>query len=265
MRALLVGYGKMGRAIEAALAQRGHGVAGRIDERNRPEDFLEGESGGAKGLSVSDRTPSAGEREGLPSPSNDSGPIDVAFEFTTPEAAPRVVPFLLSKKIPVVCGTTGWDVAPAVRCAREKKVPFLHSPNFSVGVAVMRRLAAHAAELLAPFPAFEPGILERHHSAKKDAPSGTAKALAARVSQASAGRDVPVVSLRQGGVPGEHVLYFEGADETLEIVHRARSRAIFAEGAVAAAEWLLESGPPGPATFDEFLDAVTRRLAEGRS
>jgi 4-hydroxy-tetrahydrodipicolinate reductase len=170
--------------------------------------------------------------------------------------------FFLSKKIPVVSGSTGWDVAPAVRMAREQQTPFLHSPNFSIGVAVMRRLAARAAELLAPFPGFEPGILERHHSAKKDAPSGTAKLLAAAAESARPGAAVPVVALRQGGQPGEHVLYFEGADETLEIVHRARSRAIFAAGAVAAAEWLLSSGRSGPATFDEFLDAFsTERTA----
>ena len=166
--------------------------------------------------------------------------------------------FLLSKRIPVVSGTTGWDTAPAVRVAREQKIPFLHSPNFSIGVAVMKRLATQAAALLAPFPSFEPGILERHHAAKKDAPSGTAKLLASAVESARAGARVPVVALRQGGQPGEHVLYFEGESESLEIVHRARSRAIFAAGAVAAAEWLLGSGRRGPATFEEFLDDVSR-------
>jgi len=184
--------------------------------------------------------------------------VDVAFEFTTPASAEGLVVFLLSKRIPVVSGTTGWDIAPAVRVAREQKTPFLHSPNFSVGVAVMRRLAAAAAALLAPFPGFQPGILERHHAAKKDAPSGTAKLLASAVDAARPGAPVPVVALRQGGQPGEHVLFFEGESECLEIVHRARSRAIFAAGAVAAAEWLLASDRRGPVTFDEFLDAVSR-------
>jgi 4-hydroxy-tetrahydrodipicolinate reductase len=142
--------------------------------------------------------------------------------------------------------------------ARERQTPSLHAPNFSIGVAVLKRLAVRAAELLAPFPGFEPGILERHHAAKKDAPSGTAKLLAAAVESARPGAAVPVVALRQGGQPGEHALIFEGADETLELVHRARSRTIFAAGAVAAAEWLLASGRPGPATFDEFLDALSR-------
>ncbi len=122
----------------------------------------------------------------------------------------------------------------------------------------MRRLAAQAAALLSPFAGFEPGILERHHSAKKDAPSGTAKLLAAAVESARGGSAVPVVALRQGGQPGEHALFFEGESESLEIVHRARSRAIFAAGAVAAAEWLLASGRTGPVTFDEFLDSVSK-------
>ena len=224
MKALLVGYGKMGKAIEAELLAKGHSIMGRIDEGDRPEDSV---------------------------------PVDVAFEFTTPASAEGLVVFFLSKKVPVVSGTTGWDVAPAVRLAREQGVPFLHSPNFSIGVAVMKRLAAQAATLFSQFREFEPGILERHHAAKKDAPSGTAKLLASAVESARSGGPVPVVALRQGGQPGEHVLVFEGTAESLEIVHRSRSRAIFAAGAVAAGEWLLASGRAGPVTFDEFLDAVS--------
>ncbi len=262
MKALLVGHGKMGKAVEAALKERGHEIAGRIDEGDRPGDFLEGEWSGTKGPSMAGRASAAGEQGHRSSLSKDSAAVDIAFEFTTPASAEGLVVFLLSRRIPVVSGTTGWDTASAVRFAREQRVPFLHSPNFSIGVAVMRRLASRAAELLAPFPAFEPGILERHHAAKKDAPSGTAKLLAAAVEAARPGAAVPVVALRQGGQPGEHVLFFEGADETLELVHRARSRAIFAAGAVAAAEWLLASGRPGPATFDEFLDALAKPSSE---
>lgn len=228
MKALLVGYGKMGRAIEAALIQRGHGVAARYDRREA-EDFT-----------------------------SDLPLCDLAFEFTEPFAAPRLVPRMLSKKIPVLSGTTGWDTAEAVRFATELSVPFLHSSNFSLGVAAMRRATAALAAALAPFREFHPGLVERHHSAKRDAPSGTAKALAADVTHASGRRDVPIVSLRQGGVPGEHALFFEGEDETLELVHRARSRAIFAQGAVRAAEWMLGSGRRGPMTFDDFFNDASR-------
>ena len=238
MKALLVGYGKMGRAIEAVLLQRGHGVVGRIGRRKeKEEDFLEGKRAGGDPAAV----------------------VDVAFEFTAPDAAPRSVSLLLSKKIPVLSGTTGWDTSDAVRLATVLSVPFLHAPNFSLGIAAMRRAAASLAAALGPFREFHPGIAERHHSAKRDAPSGTAKALAADVAHASGRHEVPVVSLRQGGAPGEHTLYFEGEDETVELVHRARSRAIFAQGAVRAAEWMLRSGRKGPLTFDEFFNDASRR------
>jgi len=222
MRALLVGYGKMGKAIEVALVARGHTIAGRFGRREMD----------------------------LPA-------CDVVFEFTAPDAAPRVVPLLLSKKIPVVSGTTGWDIASAAQVAREQEVPFLHSSNFSLGVAALRRAVAAAAAALAPFPEFEPGIVERHHSAKKDAPSGTARTLASTLEEVSGRAGIPIASLRQGGAPGEHSVFFEGKDETVELVHRARSRAIFAQGAVRAAEWMLVSGRSGPVTFDEFFDDLS--------
>jgi len=238
MRALLVGYGKMGKAIEAVLVTRGHTVVGKFGGREEGErDFLEGN-----------------RAEGV-----DAARCEMAFEFTAPEAAPRLVPLLLSKKIPVLSGSTGWNIDAATRQAVEVGVPFLHSANFSIGVAAMRRAAAALAAALAPFREFHPGLVERHHSAKRDAPSGTARVLAADVEHASGRRDVPIVSLRQGGVPGEHTLYFEGEDETVELVHRARSRAIFAQGAVRAAEWMLRSGRSGPLSFDDFFNDASRR------
>lgn len=250
MRALLVGYGKMGRAIEAVLLARGHSVGGRF---GRGEICLEGEEGKGDLWSASSEAGAAA--------------ADVAFEFTAPDVAPRIVPLLLSKEIPVLSGTTGWDVAWAERLAREQEVPFLHSSNFSLGVAALRRAVAAAAAALAPFPEFEPGIVERHHARKKDAPSGTAQMLAATLEEASGRAGVPIVSLRQGGAPGEHLVFFEGEDETLELAHRARSRAIFAQGAVRAAEWMLKSGRTGPVTFEEFFTSTTEAnslLGKGR-
>ncbi|HEX7614938.1 MAG TPA: dihydrodipicolinate reductase C-terminal domain-containing protein, partial [Thermoanaerobaculia bacterium] len=165
MRALLVGYGKMGRAIEAVLVTRGHTVAGRF---GRGEICLEGKEGKSDLWGASDGASSA----------------DVAMEFTAPDSAAALISLFLSKKIPVLSGTTGWDVAPAVRQAREQQIPFLHSSNFSLGVAALKRAVAAAAAALAPFPEFEPGIVERHHSKKKDAPSGTAKVLASALEDA---------------------------------------------------------------------------------
>jgi len=228
MKALIVGPGKMGRAIEAVLVQRGHGIRARYGRRDDLEAL-------------------------------EPDVVDVAFEFTAPEAAPRTVASLLVHRVPVVSGTTGWDVAPARRLAEEKKVPFLHSPSFSIGVAALRRAAMVLGGALARFPEFEPAIVERHHSAKKDAPSGTAKAIAESVAVGrEPGEEIPIVSLRHGGQPGEHVLVFEGPDETVELVHRVRTRTVFALGAVRAAEWLVKAGLTGPVTFDDFLDRRTR-------
>ena len=238
MKALIVGYGKMGKAIETALVARGHAVAGRVGGEEGREICLEGEEGKGRPWNWTAST------------------CDLAFEFTAPDSAAPVVSFLLSKKIPVLSGTTGWDIASAVRQAREQQIPFLHSSNFSIGVAALRRAVAAAAAALAAFPEFEPGIVERHHSKKKDSPSGTAKLLAKVLEEASWRGGVPIASLRQGGAPGEHLVFFEGENETLELVHRARSRAIFALGAVRAAEWMLESGRTGPLTFDDFFAAV---------
>jgi 4-hydroxy-tetrahydrodipicolinate reductase len=221
----------MGKAIGAILVARGHAVIREID------------AGDA--LTEADRAGS-----------------DVAFEFTEPSAAEGCVTALLSLGIPVVSGTTGWDPSTARRLALAGRVGFLHSANFSLGIAAARRAVSVVSRLLAPFPAYEPGMVERHHSAKKDAPSGTAKLLAAEVAAQRGGEPVPIVSLRHGGQPGEHAVIFEGPDESLEIVHRARTRALFAAGAVAAAEWLVSARPPGPVSFDDFLDAALRPQAE---
>ena len=228
MKALIVGPGKMGRAIEAVLVQRGHGVRARIGRRDDLEAL-------------------------------EPDVVDVAFEFTTSESAPKTVAALLMHRVPVVSGTTGWDVAPMRRLAEERRVPFLHAPNCSIGVAALRRAAMVLGGSLARFPEFEPAIVERHHSANRDVPSGTAMAIAEAVGVGRpAGEEIPIVSLRHGGQPGEHVLVFEGPDESIELVHRVRSRSGFALGAVRAAERLVTSGLMGPVTFDDFLDRRTR-------
>jgi 4-hydroxy-tetrahydrodipicolinate reductase len=223
LTALLVGPGSMNEAIAELWCARGHAIGACI-----------------------------GRDELLVDPG-----ADVAFEFTHPESAEARVRELMKLGIPTVCGTTGWDATGAKELALRNGVPLLVAANFSIGIAVLRRLVAEATRALAPFAEFEPGILERHHSRKKDAPSGTAKLLAATIADARGGVEPPVVSLRQGGIPGEHVVVFEGADESLELVHRVRTRKVFAAGAVAAAEWLAAARPPGPVTFEQFLERRT--------
>ena len=226
MKCLVVGAGAMGEAIAGLWTARGHEVARRVGR----DDELSGGNSGA----------------------------DVAFEFTHPDSAPLRVLELVRLGIPTVCGTTGWDPTPARELAAQLAVPLLVAANFSIGIAVMRRLVAEAALALAPFPEFEPGIVERHHARKKDAPSGTAKMLAAAVAASRGGSAPPVVSLRHGGVPGEHLVIFEGADEARELGHRVRTRRVFAMGAVAAGEWLAAERPPGPVTFEQVLERRSR-------
>jgi 4-hydroxy-tetrahydrodipicolinate reductase len=237
VKALIVGPGKMGKAIEAILLARGHTVVGKIGRGNQGTTgvFLERKNVREKPgrLASGGRGAAAPRAAARSADASGASGADIAFEFTTPDAAPGLVSSYLSRKTPVLSGTTGWDTREATRISRELDVPFLHSANFSLGVAALKRAVAAAAAALAPFPEFEPGIVERHHSQKKDAPSGTAKLLAAAIGAARpGGAGVPIVSLRQAAQPGEHLVFFEGENEVVELVHRARSRAIFAVGAV---------------------------------
>lgn len=220
LRAAIVGNGVMGSAVAAVWRERGHEVGTTVERGGSLEE--------ARGA-------------------------DVAFEFTIPEAAAGNVERLLGLGVPTVCGTTGWDAAAAKDLARELEIPLLVAPNFSIGVAVLRAALAEASRRLAAFPEFEPGIVERHHARKRDSPSGTARMLAGVIAE-TGGAEPQVLALRQGGQPGEHRVLFEGDEECLELLHRARSRRVFAIGAVRAAEWLVGSGVRGPIGFEDFLE-----------
>lgn len=227
LAAALVGPGRMGSAVAEAWRERGHAIAVEVGRG----DDLEAAVGGAD--------------------------VAVAFEFSLPEAAAANVERLVGLGVPTVCGTTGWDASAARARAAADGVPLLVAPNFSIGVAVLRAAVEAAARRLAGVPGFEPGIVERHHAKKLDSPSGTAKLLAATVAEAL-GAEPPVAALRQGGQPGEHRVIFEGADEEVELLHRARSRRAFALGAALAGEWLATERPAGPVSFDDFLERSRR-------
>jgi 4-hydroxy-tetrahydrodipicolinate reductase len=178
---------------------------------------------------------------------------DVAVEFTTPEVAATNVRGCIAAGCPVVCGTTGWD---AERAKVEEEVRAAHgallwSPNFSIGVHLFSRMVAHAARLVAGADAgFDAHLVETHHKQKVDAPSGTARALAARAEKAG-GKPVAITSVRVGSVPGTHEVIFDGAFEQIRVVHTARDRRVFATGALAAARWLV--GKQGVFTLDHML------------
>ena len=165
---------------------------------------------------------------------------DVAIEFTQPTAAPANIRACIAVGCPVVVGTTGWyDELPAVtREVIAARGALLTAPNFSVGVAIFDRVVAEAARLFGRVPGVDAHLVETHHRQKKDAPSGTAASLA-RTVEASMGRPIDITSVRVGAVPGTHEIVFDGAFEQVRLVHEARDRRVFAEGALVAARWLV--------------------------
>ncbi len=182
---------------------------------------------------------------------------DVAIDFTTGDAVAANVRSCLRAGVPVVVGTTGWlsERQQLEDEVREAGGAMFWAPNFSLGVNVFWRVAERAAALIATVPGFEAAIMEIHHSAKKDAPSGTAIELERRVSSAI-GHAVPVSSVRVGYVPGTHELILDGQFEQLRVEHIARDRRVFAEGALLAASWLVEAvrtGRSGTFTMDDLL------------
>ncbi len=214
-RIAVIGDGKMGQAIRQLAVEKGWKVTAVIGER---------ESAGGKGITAA----------GLGSP-------QVAVEFTEPDAAAANVIASLRAGIPVVVGTTGWyDSLPEVmRIATETGTSLLWSPNFSLGVSVLIELARYAGTLMRALEDFDAHIVETHHTKKKDAPSGTAIAIAKAASDALE-RPIPTTSVRTGSVPGTHELIFDGTFEQLSLTHEARDRRVFAEGALKAADWLID-------------------------
>jgi 4-hydroxy-tetrahydrodipicolinate reductase len=178
----------------------------------------------------------------------------VAIEFTEPSAAANNVRACLAAGCAVVCGTTGWD---AERIEVEDEVratggAMLWAPNFSLGMHVFTALVREAARRARAAGGFDVVLVETHHTAKLDAPSGTARQLSRAAEQAS-GEPVPITSVRVGAVPGTHELVIDGAFEQVRLVHEARDRRVFALGARAAARWL--SGRRGVFTLDDMLAA----------
>ncbi|HEV2017918.1 MAG TPA: dihydrodipicolinate reductase C-terminal domain-containing protein [Gemmatimonadaceae bacterium] len=223
----IIGDGKMGHAIRDLAQAKGWQVAALIGER---------ESAGGSGITRSTL-----------------GNADVAVEFTEPKAAVANIIAALRAGVPVVAGTTGWyDQLPAItQVANEAGTALLWSPNFSLGVNVLIELARYAGALMRPLEEFDAHIVETHHSKKKDAPSGTAVAIAKAASEGLK-RAIPTTSVRTGSVPGTHELIFDGVYEQLSLTHVARDRRVFAEGALAAADWLV--GKRGVFTMRDVLN-----------
>jgi 4-hydroxy-tetrahydrodipicolinate reductase len=187
-------------------------------------------------------------------------PIDVVIDFSTPDGLSTPLAMALQRRVAFVCGTTGLDAAALAKLrAAAVHIPVLWSANFSLGVALLKKMVAMAAAQLGP--EFDAEILEIHPRAKRDAPSGTALALGMAIAdarqeafedvarftrhglaEARDSREIGFAVMRAADVIGEHTVMFASSSERLELTHRASSRAVFAVGAVRSALWLSRQG-----------------------
>lgn len=167
--------------------------------------------------------------------------VDVAIDFTLPDAVPQNLPALAARRINCVIGTTGWHAhEPALRTlAAAHRLGVVAAANFSVGMNLFQLVVEEAARLAAPHADFGGWIHEAHHDKKKDAPSGTALALRAAIEGAGYTRHVDMSSTRAGYIPGTHTVGFDGPSETISLTHTVRDRAVFARGALVAARWVI--------------------------
>lgn len=225
MNIALLGYGKMGHAIEEIALQKGHQIVLRIND-----------------LNLEDLT-----KENIKK-------ADVAIEFTNPESATSNILFCLDNNVPVVSGTTGWlsQLNIVEEKCKETKGAFLYASNFSIGVNIFFELNKKLAMLMKPHINYEICLEEIHHTQKKDAPSGTAITLAEEIIQNSTQKnkwvnaetknvnELCIISKRLDEVPGTHSVKYTSSIDEIEIIHTAHNRQGFAQGAVLAAEYIAD-------------------------
>lgn len=241
LRIALIGYGKMGHVVENLALQHGHKVVARIDQDTRLADYL----------------------------TQHPHLADVAIEFTTPAAAPDNLAACIEACLPVVCGTTGWyDHLPRLTqlLQQHPSAALFYAPNFSIGVNIALRAAALLAKFRSRFPQYAVAIDETHHTAKLDAPSGTAIAFAQpflkgenaytgwELTGEGTSSTTPTLSItahRVGSVPGVHTVCLDSPQDTITLTHEAKNREGFALGALAAAEFLI--GRAGLFSINDLL------------
>ncbi|MDZ7780509.1 MAG: 4-hydroxy-tetrahydrodipicolinate reductase [Gemmatimonadota bacterium] len=243
MKIALVGYGRMGHAVEAQARDREHEIVARLGR---------GELGG-RARDLAEHLSDA----------------DVAIDFTVGELTPRVIEAAGLAGTDLVVGTTGFgdDAHEAMESAGG--IGIVHGPNFSIGVHVFFRIAGQAARLIDGVGGYDTHVNEAHHRHKRDHPSGTAWRLAdllvERLGDKTQWRSGPpaeqpdpatlyVTSVRAGEIPGSHTVGFDGVHDRIEVTHEARGRDGFASGALRAAEWI--HGRDGVFTFTEVIDRI---------
>ena len=238
MNILLLGYGKMGQLIGQLAESRGHSIAGKINIDNREE------------LN-----------------SLDPAVIDVAIEFSQPEAAVENIKWAVERGIPIVSGTTGWlDKKPEIeKLTLDNNGAFFYASNYSIGVNIFFKVNEFLAKLMNETTDYKSSVEEIHHPAKKDAPSGTAITLAEGIIKninqlnswnlsegANEGEhSLPITSKRIDPAPGTHIIRYTSEIDDIEITHTAHSRQGFALGAILVAEWI--QGKKGVLSMDDFL------------
>ncbi|MGN6194402.1 MAG: 4-hydroxy-tetrahydrodipicolinate reductase [Ginsengibacter sp.] len=237
MKIALIGYGKMGHAIEEIALQRGHEIVLKITDEN-----------------LQDLT-----KENIRK-------ADVAIEFTNPQSAAENILFCLDENVAVVCGTTGWlhELKYVEEKCKELNGSFLYASNFSVGVNIFFELNKKLATIIKAHQAYDVSIEEIHHTQKKDAPSGTAITLAEQIIEASDKKnkwvnndtenenELSIISKRIDEVPGTHSVKYISSVDDIEIIHTAHNRKGFAEGAVLAAEFI--NGKKGIFSMKDVLN-----------
>lgn len=223
MKIALIGYGKMGKAIEQIALQKQHDIVLKIDVENIAQFTKENVQ-----------------------------QADVAIEFTSPHTAFENVKKCLNFGVPVVCGSTGWlqQLPEIEEFCKTTDGSFLYASNFSVGVNLFFELNTFLAKLMNAYPEYNIEITETHHTQKKDAPSGTAITLAEQIlsnnqlkkswinNTSNNANELQIISERIDPAPGTHSIKYSSAIDDIEIIHTAHNRTGFASGAVLAAEFI---------------------------
>ncbi len=227
MRVLLVGHGRMGQLIE----------------RLAPEYEAE-----IVGIVTADAASTLIDA--------DFGRVDAALDFTVADAVPQNLPLLARRGFNVVIGTTGWATRESELrdLVARSQIGVFAASNFSLGMNIFQLVVEEAARRFATQASFEAWIHELHHSAKKDAPSGTALQLKAGMERAGYSRPIDMSSTRAGSIPGTHQVGFDGPSDTITMTHTVRDRAVFARGALDAAKWLV--GRRGWFTMKDMLETL---------
>ena len=233
MRLLLVGYGKMGRMVGDLAPQYSCEVAGVVD-------------------------PMSDAQTGALDDPRWKGTVDVAVDFTSPDAVVSNVTALATQGINIVLGTTGWGAheAELKKVVADAGIGIVAAPNFSTGVVLFELLVSRAAGIFAAQPEFGAWVHEAHHAAKKDAPSGTALKLRNSMEAAGFNRPIDVSATRAGYIPGTHTIGFDGPSESITLTHTARDRGGFARGALTAARWV--NGRSGWFTMQDVFGIANR-------